>query len=356
MMHDPERQSLPSASEMCANSKCVGRRALIHSLREKGLLLKGSSADARLGERIHASLVGEEEDLERKAHEIRDDCDRLATLAATQYFGHPPGELQRILYEQRFWYHIGETPFFSGKPDRVYVNSERILDVNFKTGRGDEEDAHLNLQLRTEVVLLKHCYPEVKEIAATIVQPLVTHTPEIAVYSEDELHQALVEILEIVDQTAWEVERTAGPWCKFCPARAFCPEARALATIDPLKVSVEALPSGAAASEMLEKVNVAYDILDALWEAFKAKVATEPEAVPGWRIGPGKKVRYVKDLWLASAIAREDLTHLSTLPIGKLEDWVIRHDRKLNEFNEAIGIKQTAGSLEKIPKRLRTSV
>jgi hypothetical protein len=365
-MFDLERLDLPSASQMWRNSECHGNRILIESLREKGIL--GSSqeqtADSKLGDRIHASLAGEPETLERKAEETKNECEKLANKAATQFFGQEPDEFMRILYEQRFWYHIGETPFFSAKPDRLYIDSTGILDPNFKTGRNEEEDAHLNLQLRTEVVVIKHCYPEVPLIGVCIIQPWVTHTPEIALYDEEACHKALIEILEIVDATAWDDKRKAGPWCKFCPARAFCPEARELATRYPITINVDALPDGQAGAEVLEKVKIAEGILEALKSAYKQKITDEPDSIPGWWIGKGKKIRYVNGWKKAEEIALslfEKTTAVSfddlvTLPIGKLEQWADEklelHGKAFDEaFESVICTKQTAGSLEKIPKK-----
>src|SRR5215469_7470041 len=266
-----ERQGLSSASTMYRDAGCSGNRILTASLKEQGFIRDGQGGwkpdkDCQEGLDIHASLVpGSEVALSKSAQETRDECDRIACSVVDEFFGRV---VPIIIAERRFWYTIGETRFFSGQPDRVYINSERILDINFKSGRGDEEDAHLNLQLRTEVVLLKHAYPNVKEIGAAIVQPWVTHKPEIVVYDEDAMQDALVEILEIVDRTHWVKRRTAGPWCRYCPARAFCPEAKTLAIKYPYSVNVEALPVGQDGADVLEKIKIAGDLLKDLKEAY----------------------------------------------------------------------------------------
>ena len=367
MTHEQETIDLPSASGMHRLANCPGSRRLIASLRERRMLSGNNSKDATIGERIHASLEGYPEELNLDEQDIKDDCARLAVKAATQFFGRAPTGLDRILYEQRFWYHIGETPFFSGKPDRVYVNSERILDVNYKTGRGDTEDAHLNLQLRTEVVLLKHCYPEVGEIGAVIVQPLVTNTPEIAIYDAEACHKALIEILEIVDATNWTETREAGPWCRYCPARAFCPEAYQLAVHYPATINADALPVGEEGAAVLGKLEIAKKVIDALWAAYRQLAALNPDAIPGWQISEGNKVRVLTD-WkkLINKFDGPDdqaiIESMLSLPIGRVENWLAdkwslkgkAFTKRFQEFTEdCITIKKTAGSFQRIPKRLR---
>ncbi len=350
-----------SASETWANRYCTGRRIFIRSLRQKKLLRRSLSPEASIGQRIHASLEGEPENLERKAQEIRDDCARLAQRAARQYFG--KGVKTEVFREERLWYLIGETPFFTGRPDEVTKGPKRLLDVNFKTGRGEEEDASLNLQLRTEVPLLKFKYPEIEEIGTAIVQPLVTHTPEIATYDEPAMHEALIEILEIVDATEWDATRTPGPWCKYCDARAFCPEARELALVSPTTIRVEALPSGGEASEMLKRVYVAEKILKAMKEAFKQNLISNPNSIPGWQISEGRKTRKWIDLEQAIAHVQvyTKLENVVDIPFGNLEDVLARawdlkgkafRDRFQEVFGEMITEERGEGWLQPVPKGL----
>jgi hypothetical protein len=361
-----ERLGLPSASEMRRNKDCPGNRILVHSLREKGFLRgEVSSPEATLGQRIHASLEGEPEDLEAKAKDIRDSCDHLATKAADQFFPFPNQDPVKTIYEHRLWYKIGDTPFFSGRPDRFYVSrsASRLLDINFKTGRGDEDEAAINYQLRTEVVLLDHAYPEVDEMGVAIIQPLVTHTPEIATYDREQRNEALLEILEIVDQTFWETARFAGPHCKFCPGRAFCPEAREFSVTWPLKVNVDALPLGVEGAEILRRVKIAKKLLEGVEDEYKRLVQETPGAIEGWWIGKGKNIRYINgwkrareiacaevDPSLVAGLAR-DFDNLLSLPIQKLEQFAFDHGIPIKLFSPVVATKKTEGSLEPIPKK-----
>jgi hypothetical protein len=367
MTHWEETLGLPSASDMYALSQCHGKMILTRSLVQKGMIdLSVKSVYADLGMRIHASLEGEPETLERKANDVRDSCDRLAHEAARQ-FGMLKGKEDEIFYEQRLWYRIGDQSFFSAKPDRVYRSGQRALDVNFKTGRGDEEESSRNTQLRTEGVCIKSNYPEIEEIGSAIIQPLVTHQPEIAVYDAEALKEAEIEILEIVDATHWDAGRKAGEWCKYCPCRPFCPEAKQLALAYPLTINLDALPLGQDGARTLEKVNTAYGILDAIWEAYAEIVKKDSAAIDGWWINNGRQLRTIKD-WreIRETVANLspesfDVEALLSLPIGKLEEACAKEwglsgkllERRFEDtFGHAIEFKQTKGSLAKMPKKM----
>jgi hypothetical protein len=358
-----ERLNLPSASSMERYKACPGTRILEASLREKGWLRRESSPEATLGERIHASLEGEPEELERKAQDIRDSCESLCLKARDQFFGREPYD---VVYEQRIWYTIEGTPYFSARPDRVYFNKDRILCPDFKTLAGDTTEAGANAQLRTAVAILGSCHPEVERIGVAIIQPLVTHTPEIAVYDRAAIEEATIEILEIVDQTFWTKDRFAGTWCKFCPCRAFCSEARAFSVEWPLKVNVEALPVGQEGADVLGRIKIAKKLLGDLEDEYKRIVTENPDAIPGYWIGKGKQIRYVNGWKQARELcmaANPDLENgaelfdqLLSLPLGKLEQFADEHfgihGREFDlMFRDVIATKQTKGSLELIPKK-----
>lgn len=366
-MKNDDRLGLPSSSEMWRLSECSGSKILSDSLRAKGIDLEIPNISATLGDRIHFSLEGYDMDLNLRAQEIRDDCDRIANQAASEFLGESLET--EILIEERLWYKKEGIPFFSGRPDRVTVSSKRILDVNFKTGTSEEEDAVANLQMRSEVVLLHDRYPKVPNIGVLLSQPLATNQPEIAVYDLQAMKDAEIQILGIVDRSTWDKKRRAGPWCKFCPARAFCPEARELATDLPMRIKVDNLPSGDSATEMMNRLSVAYDVLDALWDAFSKKVKEEPESVPGWRINSGKKVRSLpienefdfSNAALLYGLSEEDLNLTKKFSITAFESvaakkWGLKGKEFKKKFNEVFGkffdVRQGAGYLEKIPKRL----
>jgi Protein of unknown function (DUF2800) len=360
---------LASASQMWRHAKCKGNRILIRSLRDRQLIREVSTPEATVGTKIHAALEGLPEQLELTEQDVKDDCERLAKLILNETLG--TARLEETLYEERFTYKIDGIPFFTGKPDRVYRTRYGLSNINFKTGRRESIASSLNLQLRTEVVLLYHHF-KAWPIYAAIAEPLVSKEPEIVKYGKDELRQAEAEILEIVDATEWVSERKAGPWCGHCPARAFCPEAKALAIDQPLYFFTKALPRGEQGAQMLEHIETAYSILDKMWDEFKHIVQTELGSIPGWHISEGKNVRVLfpdKAAKLAADLVGTDYeenpydlieTKMSVSALEKLmaKYWGITttvkaFKKKFGEtFKAAITYKQTEGGLERIPKKL----
>lgn len=365
-----ERLGLPSSSEMWRLSECSGSKILSDSLRAKGIDLEIPNISATLGERIHSSLEGYNMDLNIRAQEIRDDCDRIANQASREFLG--DSVEPEILIEERLWYKKNGIPFFSGRPDRVSIVPEIILDVNFKTGTSEEEDAGSNLQMGSEVVLLHHHYPKITRIGALLSQPLATNQPEIVVYDLQAMEEAEIHILGIVDRATWDKKRRAGPWCKFCPARAFCPEARELANDLPVRLKndqLPELPSGPEAAEMLERLYIAKGILEAMKEAFSQKISKDPQSIPGWHISSGKRVRSLppeKELEflnaaLLSGLSEEDIGSSHKFSITAFENlaakkWSLKGKEFKKKFNKVFGkffdVRHDDGYLKKIPKRL----
>ncbi|HTD17843.1 MAG TPA: DUF2800 domain-containing protein [Chthoniobacterales bacterium] len=361
---------LASASQMWRLANCEGSKNYVRSLREAGILRKIlAGPEATIGTRIHAFLEGLPEDLHVTEEEIASACERLASLVVQQTWNCTDA---KIAYEQRLTYRISDVPFFTGKPDRVYFEPSDgpepldAININFKTGRLESIESHLNLQLRTENVLIKHSFPSIQQIAAAIVEPMVSFKPNVVIYDEAALKEAESEILEIVDKAEWGKKRTPGEWCGHCPARAWCPEAKEMALGHPLKIDVKALPRGQAASELLTRIETGYKVLDAIWEAYKTICLEELGAVPGWHVSEGSDVRYIKDIARLHEIAGEydiattDLVK-TTVPIGKLEERAKKalkltgkaFDKKFDElFWTVIGKTHKAGPLQRIPKNL----
>jgi hypothetical protein len=348
---------LPSASQMYRLANCPGSRSLIRSLRAKrvswGNNLPGP--EATIGSRIHAALEGLPEELNLSEEEIKQACEDLAFRALRSF---RTQETTSTAYEERLTYQIEDVPFFTGKPDRVDYGWSEALDINYKTGHKESIESHLNLQLRTEVVLIHHVHGY-ERIGAAIIEPLVDREPEIVVYEEPEIKTAEEEILQIVDASEWDTHRNAGPWCDHCPARALCPEAKTLALTTPAIIDVKALPTGVAGAELLSRIETAEKVLEAVKSAYKALVSEKIGVIPGWHISAGKRVRFVKDAGaIAYAYGCRDFLQL---PVKKLEEHMAKEwnlsgkafrEKFSLEFGAVIGHKQTAGSLERIPKNL----
>ena len=330
-MSDP-RRGLPSASIMDRLAKCSGSLALINRLRVEQKLFEPYDPARELGLKIHAWLAA------KRRQEITETLIRPADLAlaskaeemARDLIAGFLGEPDQIIVEHRFWYHQGIKPLFSGQPDLVAIKDDRALILNYKTGRLEAEESADNLQLRTEVVLLKKYRPTLSNIRAAIVEPFVSWESQVAEYSEKTFVQAEGEILEIVLNSHWRKdERQAGPWCKYCPARSHCREAiQYVESLPMIKTenAVAELPRGEPGTQFWERIKVAKKLIEAWETAYTAILEQEPEALPGYILpAQGRERRFVpqparfKDAF-AEYLTAEEIDGCATYHLTKLEE------------------------------------
>jgi len=269
-------------------------------------------------------MTADERAVAKKAAEIRDQL-------VNEWLGGKPANGKPII-EKRFYYRQGITARFSGQPDYVLIDGTRALDINYKTGRKEALSAADNLQLRTEIVLLKHNYPELTEISGVIDEPFVTWDPERVIYREADLLKAENQILGFVDRADWEKEtRVPGPWCEYCPARAYCREARGyIQTIPNPEVGaiMEQLPRGELGVQLWEKIKVAKKLLATLEETYEKILEDEPDALPGYLLPKEGKARRIVPYpaklktALAAYLNDEEIDGCAEYRLGKIEELI----------------------------------
>jgi hypothetical protein len=295
MVNNDERKGLPSASSMSRLKECSGSLAFIAALKASNKYFELTNRDATSGTKIHWYLAvtplwqNENLDAEKEltGYEMGTarSCRELQRTHVHNWIGTDDSELEFIV-ERRFWYRTGLKRRFSGQPDFIVMTRSRALILNFKTGRIEADNASDNVQLRTEIVLLKHEYPELREIDAAIIEPHVSWERERVHYELDALEQAENEILAIVDEASWNLKRTPGPHCKFCPARVNCPEATnyVQTALDYSQVHnlIRELPRGVEGSRLWEKIALAEKLLDDMRKTYKSIMTREPDALPGY--------------------------------------------------------------------------
>jgi len=282
-----ERQNKPSASSMERYQLCPGSWNAERGIAEE------TSEDAEMGNRIHAVLAGE-----TVTPPLTDDEERVREMCGDQLWKlcESTGCLRRLYTEERLWSLDGR---WSGKPDVATLkdNGLAALVVDYKTGRGDVTDAASNLQLRALAVLVAD---EVWADAVTvaIVQPLAGPVST-CTYDSAALDMARSEITGIIDaiQKPDAPRIPSSKACKYCKAKATCPEALALAESAPLAVSRdgrELVISPERIAEFLGQIPA----IEAVVEAVKAKARRMLEAgetVPGWTLKPGAERETITD-------------------------------------------------------------
>jgi hypothetical protein len=243
---DP-RRGVPSASAMERIDACPGSW-LASTLCPPS----PDNADSTKGTRIHAALeTGDTSSLSADESEMADMC-RLQTNVLLEAWS-TPDVVPAMHREQR----LGLTVLggvvevtdattarlvCTGQADVVYLDVDRALVIDYKTGRGDYEHAAGNAQLRTLASLVARRY-RVSSVRVAIVQPWAGR-PTVADFDAEALEAAHLWLGDVLVKAlrATPADLVPGEWCKWCPAKATCPALRdvALAPVERLTISLPA--------------------------------------------------------------------------------------------------------------------
>lgn len=372
ILTDPERLDLPSASSARRRRCCVGSENLIRELRAHNLLAEiPEDPDAASGTLVHAGWAGQEVTLNGNQSLTLDDLWRLEAMILTDWSGGQEAYL--IGREQRLWVHDGFDPVISGQYDVAYGKNsfKSVLILDAKTLYGEVDPAEYNDQLRELVALFYYNNPQTEQITVAILAPKLRERCTIAVYDRYEMELAYrLMRLSLADAAQPDAVRTPGNYCTRCPARNNCEEVRGLVgrTYNIARRIEEGdyqIPLGDKGAAYLENIKTVRAILKSLEEAYKAKLAESPDAIPGWRLKEGKKIRQIQEPEKAFARAKQqwfsetDFWSCCDVSIGRLEDKLKEVakvsrglDRKFNEvFGELVTYKQYGPELEKIRKK-----
>ena len=281
------RQGCPSASSASRYALCPGSFML-----EQQAPAEPESDDARIGNRIHAALAGE------SVPDMTDE--ELAIYGACQLqeagmHGRVMGDHTQEIREIRLWSVSGGNSW-SGKPDVIYGRDgdDSWLVIDYKTGRGDVEEAAGNLQLRALAVLVKRRFAA-RHVMVAIIQPLASREPSVCAYNAEDLDIAGREIDEIMARVQQPGQpRVPSPdACKYCRAKAICPEAKAAALAVTRAESLGVL-TGAELGDLLDRCRLAEQVVDAIRAEAKRRLENG-ETVPGWRLKPGPQREDITD-------------------------------------------------------------
>lgn len=283
-----ERNGLPSASSMERYKLCPGSYAA-----ERGLP-DTTSADAETGNRIHAVLAGE-----TVAPPLNDDEERTMEACrsqATALLDTLLPHRDEMHLERRYWWNSE----WSGKPDMVAIDTAQghAVVIDYKTGRGDVTEAAGNMQLRALAILVSaEHWPE--RVTVAIVQPLAGAV-SVCEYGPDELLQAHNEIKAVIASIHQPdaVRRPSAKACKYCKAKAACPEARSLVETLPAEVSRDGhqiVMSPERMAAFLEIAPAAEAVIEAVRAKARRMIADDPNAVPGWTLKPGAERETITD-------------------------------------------------------------
>lgn len=295
-----------SASSAAADALCPGRHQAQAGIPES------KSDDAAGGQAIHDALkAGDPSKLTLDQSDVYDSCKSIEQKLVTSFFGEKATVVS--FREQRYWCNVIALGAdnealsqyqHSGQADVVYRSGTKALVIDYKTLQGDVEDSPKNLQLRDLACLVKGHFVLLDEIATVIIQPLVTHSPELCLYDVPDLKRAETEMFaRVVASNAPGAPRKAGELqCKFCLAKSKCAQysqwVGALiptGTMEPLvkhlvfQTAMELwTPSDCAVAASL--LSPAGKALDEIKEFLKARLKADINSIPGWGLtAPGTR-------------------------------------------------------------------
>jgi hypothetical protein len=239
--------------------------------------------------------------------------------------------------EDRLWYRFDDgRPAFSGQVDYAVVQERRGLAIDYKTGSSPVVASRENYQMRAQAVLLARAFA-LEEVYVAIVQPLAERPVTVALYRQEELKLAELDLLFGLQLAhSDEPERTPGErQCRYCRGRSICPENQEgtvtfvpapLVQIDRLNeaVAVPAL-NGEQLAELLPKIEIAEKVIREIRRQAKAVLENDPTAIGGYRLKPGAARRVIVDpreafSRLASVLSPEEFAACCSVQIGRLEE------------------------------------
>lgn len=290
---DP-RKGWTSASSAAYDVLCPGRHRAQQAFPETE-----QSSDAAYGTRVHDALANQKDDmLSPDQQSCYESCNSIVNKILPQFFG---AEIKNALAvpnrELRLWIKWADNLQHSGQLDAVYKKATRALIIEYKTLPSDIPDSSKNMQLRDQAVLLDFSVPLLSEVGVVVVQPLVTHSPEICVYKRADLVRARDELYARVNASNNpNSPRKAGDvQCKFCRAKSGCPEYNAWAgkevAATPETESLIEKPvfqwSPEERSIFLTRAGVIEKWIDNCKLELKKMLKADPESIPGYELKPG---------------------------------------------------------------------
>lgn len=279
-----EREGRPSASGMERLALCPGSWNASKGIPET------SSKYAEQGNRIHSLIAGENvENPTEEERDVANQCERLSQMIVTQHMARPMEDCTEVWRESRLWARENDGVTWSGKPDLVVIYGKRAVIIDFKTGRGEVEHAANNKQIRALAVLIDGCFVgKLDSILVAIVQPLASQSMSLCDYTKADIELARTEIENTVRNAMKpDAKRVAGEaQCRYCPAKARCPEAGEVLTEVANVQPIVTMLSSSELGDLLSKCKQAEDVVDALREEAKNRLE-EGVAVEGWELKAG---------------------------------------------------------------------
>lgn len=222
-------QHVPSASKLGRIMECPAS----HKAELAAGDVPEDTRDADEGQDVHGVLSDDlsADDVSASAAQTAEMCERDAQALLSEW--QQPGEVPLGFSEVRLGLtdigavipiHEGTkaSVMFTGQFDRLYVQGDRGLLIDFKSLHGKHAAAIENPQLMSLAVLVARRH-KLKSIRVALVQPW-KGKPTTADYDDPTLAKAQVQLVDwlLREQSASPYDRKAGEHCTYCKARFTC--------------------------------------------------------------------------------------------------------------------------------------
>lgn len=332
-MNLDERGPWTSASNAAADRLCPGR-----FLAQRGMPELPEQQETSSGIRIHAWLEGKPQPLDpaelELAEGIREKCDGVLR---NQF---PQG--CKLEFERRLWLRLG-AKLHSGKPDVLAHDNASILILDYKTGWGFVPESDSNQQLRDLAVLAWENYG----IAPVRVAKLQRNDiPYLCEYNAEALERSKFELFHRVEACHQEnAPRVAGPMqCQYCRFRPKCPEAKAALDEVPVVCQPQLPSDGKLMAAVLNACALAKKVIADREAEAKAVLQAQPDAIPGWKLVKGRRVRIVTAPETVAGrlselgIEKQAILSSVTMSLGKIENLIRTTGLKGKELKASMNL------------------
>lgn len=326
---DQERGKWTSASNAQADKLCPGRHLATRDLPEE------STSDSEFGDMVHAELSGKTlpRPLTSEEESVAESCRTIRQKVVDSYFS--PGVQGMGVKEHRYWVRWPDGLQHSGQVDEFLRQGTKGLVIEYKSLPGDVPSSPKNMQLRDQVCLVDANVPLLKEIATVVIQPLVTHSPELCVYTKQDILRAREEMYyRVAASNKPDSPRIAGEvQCKFCKAKPACKEyTRWASSLVPVPPSIVDIPVAQWTPEQRQQFcdnfSVAQKWLDTCWAEMEKGAKLDPDYVPGYELAKNPQRSSIinlqsvfdrlsevggslEDFMAKATISKKDLTELA---------------------------------------------
>jgi hypothetical protein len=314
MSESNRRGRFPSASGAPRWYSCPGSHLAEMEVTSRENYVEVSGDDANEGTLLHEKMAvlgayGAPKDAFQDLTEEQNATLMQAVLLRDEALGLLPpleeGQKEENLVEERLWMHTDSLdPLLSGQTDLIVIRGKRALIIDYKFGRNEVGSAASNPQLRTYAAILADVKRNrFESIYVAIVQPWASSENRLTIadYGEKELALAHAEVMMKAGQAMTKGNpRIPGSHCRYCKFLSECPEANALCVVSNGVDGNEILSKPVTARE-LELFKIAEHIIDKRREMAKAMLASDPNAIPGWKLGNPRittKVTDAAEAWL----------------------------------------------------------